>query len=103
MEGNNSLGVGLVMVIPLLYFLHREVASRWVRSALIFAIAMCAVSVLGTYSRGALLAAAAMGLALWIRARQKMLIAIGAIAFVLVAVPLMPERWTARMNTIETL
>jgi putative inorganic carbon (hco3(-)) transporter len=102
MEGNNSLAVGLVMIIPLLVFLHQQVVSKWIRLALLFAIAMCAMSVLGSYSRGALLAVLAMGLMLWVRGKQKILIAIGAVAFVLIAIPAMPEQWTARMNTIET-
>ena len=102
MEGNNSLGTGSVIIIPLMYYLLQVTRQRWVRVGLIAATPLSAVSVLGSYSRGALLAVAAMGFLLWWRGRHKALIAAAAVIFVLVAVPFMPEHWTARMNTIKT-
>jgi len=66
------------------------------------AMPLCAVSVLGSYSRGAFLAILAMGVLLWLRGRHKLTVAVAAIAFVLVAIPFMPDKWTARMNTIQS-
>lgn len=105
MEGNNSLGVGLVIVIPLMYYLLRQIHgrwTRWLRPAFMFSMALCAVSVLGSYSRGALLSIFAMLVLLWLRGRSKVLVLLGALAFVLLAIPFMPEQWVNRMNTIET-
>lgn len=102
MEGNNSLGTGTVIIIPLLYYLIQVTANRWVRLGLIAAVPLCAVSVLGSFSRGALLAIGGMALLLWARSRHKVTIAIAAVAFVMVAIPFMPEHWTARMDTIKT-
>lgn len=102
MEGNNSLGVGTVIIIPLLYYLIQVTASRWVRWGLIVAMPLCAVSVLGSYSRGAFLAIGGMALLLWARSRHRAAIAIAAVAFAGVAVPFMPDHWTARMDTIKT-
>jgi probable O-glycosylation ligase (exosortase A-associated) len=102
MEGNNSLGVGTVIIIPLMYYLLQVSKRRLVRAGLMMAMPLCAVSVLGSYSRGALLAIIAMGLLLWLRGRHKLIATFAAIAFVVGAIPFMPEKWTARMNTIET-
>lgn len=102
MEGNNSLGVGTVMIIPLMYYLLQVNKHRLVRAGLIAAMALCSIAVLGSYSRGAFLAVLAMGALLWLRGRHKVLVAIAATLFVTVAIPLMPDQWTARMHTIQT-
>ena len=101
MAGNNSLGVGTVIIIPLMYYLWQVSERRIVRLGLLVAMPLCAVSVLGSYSRGAFLAILAMGVLLWLRGRHKLTVAVAAVAFVLVAIPFMPDKWTARMNTIQ--
>lgn len=102
MEGNNSLGVGLTMVIPLLYFLLQQTTRRWLKGVLLGAMVLCAISILGAYSRGAMLAVAAMGVLLWLRGRNKTTVAVAAVALVMLAIPAMPERWFDKMNTLET-
>jgi len=101
-DGNNSLGVGLTMVIPLIYFLRQQSSNRWLRWSLTASMLLCAVSVLGAYSRGAMLAIGAMSILLWIRSKNKVSILALAIVFALVAIPAMPEKWTAKMNTLES-
>lgn len=101
-EGNNSLAVGLVSTIPLIFYLMTQAKSRWLRRACIVAMVLCAISILGSFSRGALLAIFGMGAMLWLRGSHKTPLLVAAVAFVLIAIPLMPERWTAKMQTIET-
>jgi putative inorganic carbon (hco3(-)) transporter len=63
---------------------------------------LVAASALGSYSRGALLAIAAMSAMLWWRGRSR---ALGAVVIVTVALALvgfMPEAWFGRMATIQT-
>ncbi len=102
MAGNNALGVGLVIVIPLMVHLYQQYQNKWLRLGLAGAAFLCAVAVLGSYSRGAVLAIFAMGCLLWIRSAHKLPIFIGALLMLVVAIPAMPDRWTARMQTIET-
>lgn len=102
MEGNNSLGTGTVVIIPLMYYLMQTSTNRYAKIGLLIAMPLCAVSVLGSYSRGALLAIFAMGVLLWMRSRQKVVLALAAIAFVTIAIPFMPEQWSDRMNTVRT-
>lgn len=101
MDGNNSLGVGLVMVIPLMYFLYLQLSNKWIRRALLAAMVLCAISVLGAYSRGAMLSIGAMSTVLWLRGKNKLIILLGAVAFIAVAIPAMPERWVAKMDTLQ--
>lgn len=102
MDGNNALGVGLTMCIPLIYFLLSQTRHKWLRLALTGVMALSAIAVLGTYSRGALLAVAAMGLLLWLRSRKNLLGILLLAAFLAVAIPLMPQQWLDRMNTISS-
>jgi probable O-glycosylation ligase (exosortase A-associated) len=99
-EGNNELGLALVMIIPLAYYLRIVATRPWVRRGLLLLMLLCAGSVLGTQSRGAFLALVAMGAVLWWRSPKRLIgaIAIGALGLSMVA--LMPESWETRMRTI---
>lgn len=101
MEGNNSLGVGLTMCIPLMYFLMQQSSNKWIRRALVVAMVLCAVSVLGAYSRGAMLAISAMAIVLWLRGRNKIFMLLMAAVMIAVAIPAMPARWFDKMDTLQ--
>ncbi len=101
-EGNNEIGLALVMTIPLMYFLYMTSGRIWIKRGLLAAMLLSAVAALGTQSRGALLAIAAMATVLWWRSRNK---AIGLVVLGVLGVALlsfMPETWWTRMETIET-
>lgn len=99
--GNNEVGLAIIMVIPLMYYL-REVATRaWVRMGLLAAMLLSAAAALGTQSRGAFLAIAAMSFLLWLRSKNKVLPAIGIVIFGVLLLTFMPESWTERMRTIQ--
>jgi probable O-glycosylation ligase (exosortase A-associated) len=100
-EGNNEIGLAMVMTVPLLNYLRMVSINRWVRYGLLLLMLLTAIAALGTQSRGAFLATAAMALVLWVRSRRKIL---GGVFMVLVAVAmlaLMSESWEARMRTIQ--
>lgn len=101
-EGNNSLAVGLVATIPMMFYLMTQTRKRLLRWALSGAIALCAISVLGSFSRGALLAILSMGAVLWVRGPHKLVVGVVAAAFIFVAIPFMPDHWTSRMDSIQT-
>jgi putative inorganic carbon (hco3(-)) transporter len=100
-EGNNEIGLAMVMTVPLLNYLRMVSTNRWVRYGLLLLMLLTAIAALGTQSRGAFLAIAAMSVVLWMRSRRKIL---GGTFMLLVAVAmlaLMSENWEARMRTIE--
>lgn len=100
-EGNNEFALALIMVIPLVYFLQLQVTRNIWRHVLSAAILLCAVAALGSYSRGALLAIAAMGAIFWWRSPKKLEAAIFISIIAIAMVPLFPEQWWARMDTIS--
>ena len=68
---NNHLALAVIMTIPLLYYLRNQASKRWVRLGLLGAMVLCGFSALGSYSRGALLAIAAMIGFLWSKSRSR--------------------------------
>ncbi len=101
-EGNNEIALALVMIIPLMRFLQLTTASAWIKRGLIVSMLLCGVAALGSYSRGALLAIAAMLGVLWWRGNNK---GVGAPLLIFTSVALlsfMPEQWWERMATIGT-
>jgi probable O-glycosylation ligase (exosortase A-associated) len=101
-EDNNEFALSLIVAIPLLYFLFQQSqpGRRWLRLSLIVAMALCAIAAIGTYSRGALLAIAAMAAMLWLRSAHKVLLGVVLICATVFALPMMPEQWWERMGTV---
>lgn len=101
-QDNNVLALALIMTVPLFRYLQLHADNLWVKRGSFVAMALCLVSAIGSQSRGAFLALAAMGLFLTIKSKQKGLIALLTLASIPVAWWLMPESWTARMSSIQT-
>lgn len=100
--GNNELGLALTMLIPLLYYLHQTLARRWMKIALaVCGVAIC-FAILGTQSRGALLAIIAMAIVLSIKGGYPVRGTLIISAILIAAVIFMPDTWTGRMSTIQT-
>jgi len=90
------------MTIPLLYFLFQQTSRRWLRGCLLGAMLLCGFSVLGSYSRGAFLAIAAMMAFLWWKSRTRTITAVALLVLIPVAIGFMPEKWDSRMRSIQT-
>jgi probable O-glycosylation ligase (exosortase A-associated) len=102
LQGNNELAVGLVMLTPILYFLRQTEPNRWLKWFLTFSMLTCAFSILGSQSRGALLALLAMAFFLGIKGRYPVRTSLGLIALVSAVIAFMPDTWSDRMETIAT-
>ena len=100
-EGNNEIGLALIMAIPLMRYLHLTSSRRIVQYGLTAAMALCAVSVMGTHSRGALLGIVAMSCFLVWKSKKRL----GVAMLVLVVLPfvlaVMPQKWFAWMDTLR--
>ncbi|MCP5124396.1 MAG: putative O-glycosylation ligase, exosortase A system-associated [Gammaproteobacteria bacterium] len=101
-EDNNSLALALIIIIPLLHFLQLQVKNKWGQHGLSLIMLLCVAAALGSHSRGALLALLAMGAMFWWRSQRKGIMSIWIIVVVLALVPIMPDAWFNRMETIET-
>lgn len=100
-EGNTEIGLAIVIAIPLMRYLQLISRRAWVRWALGASMVLSVMAVVGTYSRGAFLAIAAMGFFLWLKSRQKIVTGMLLLTLVAFVLYFMPGQWDARMATIE--
>ena len=100
-EGNNEIGLALVMLIPFMYFLHQASTRRVIRAALVFAIVTSCFAILGTQSRGALLALVSMAFVLALKGERPIQMSLLLGTLIVSAILFMPESWTGRMETIK--
>lgn len=101
-SGNTEIALALVVTLPLMRWLQLQTNRRWLRMAATVSMLLIAVSILGSYSRGGMLALGAVAAFLWLKSRKRGVLGIMIICAGLVLVQFMPERWHAKMNTIET-
>jgi putative inorganic carbon (hco3(-)) transporter len=98
---NNDLGLGLVMILPLIFYHWHCAANRHLRRGLMVFGFLVTVGVLLTYSRGALVGVSAMGLVFWLRSRAKLATALLIAAIFVSVYSLAPRQWFQRMESIE--
>jgi probable O-glycosylation ligase (exosortase A-associated) len=101
-SGNTEIALALTMTVPLMRWLQVQSESRWIRRALGIGMLLTAVGILGAYSRGGLLAIAAMAAFLWLKTRNKLLIGIGMLLLAPALLMFMPEAWHEKMGTIRS-
>ena len=97
---NNSFGLALLMVVPLVRYLQLTSQRRWVRFALLCSIPCILVAVLATYSRGAVVGLGVTLVALTLKSRHRMTLALIAGIALAGAVQFMPENWHARVASV---
>lgn len=100
LEGNNEIALALIMTVPLIYYFFSILSGKWLKRGLVVAMVLCAAAALGSQSRGALLALVAMTIVLWLRSRQKVVVAIMLAVAGAVLIGIMSASWEDRMQTI---
>ena len=100
LEGNNEVALALTIILPLLWYLSRQVEGKWVKRALMAGFVLCLISVVGSYSRGAYLAIAAVLAAIWWRSNRKVLGGLLVTVAAMAAFGFMPEKFTVRVDSI---
>jgi probable O-glycosylation ligase (exosortase A-associated) len=98
-EGNTEIGLALVMMLPLMRYLHLTTEHRWIRRGLVVMMLLTGVAVLGTQSRGAFLAVGAMIAFLWLKSERKLIPGLVIASAATLTLMFMPETWWARMAT----
>ncbi len=97
---NNSIGLAMAMVLPMILIAARGEANRYFRGFLYACFCLTIVAIIFTYSRGALLGLAAVLLALFWRYKTRIIIValLVGVGFSL-AKNFIPEQWYARQET----
>jgi putative inorganic carbon (HCO3(-)) transporter len=98
---NNALALALVMAVPIIWYMRLQAEKRWMRYGLTAMAGLSMVAAAGSYSRGALLAGAAMMGFLWLKSRNKVSTGIVLLLMIPLVWLAMPEQWHARMSTID--
>ncbi len=101
MADNNGIALAMVMALPLLHHLYETSRPFWLRAALLAAAGLTVLAILGTWSRGGLVALAAMGLVLWWRSQAKLPLAILGVTAAAALAMVLPEAWYEKMATIR--
>jgi probable O-glycosylation ligase (exosortase A-associated) len=98
---NNYVALTTLMIIPLLGYIREEAARPLVRLGALAGIVLFVCSVISTRSRGGFLGLLVLVVAgiLVSRHRMRYFLAVAALGVVLSQV--IPEQWTAKMNTIQ--
>lgn len=98
---NNHLATAMLIALPLMNYLRMQSPHRFVRIGLWVAMGLTLLATVSSYSRGALLALAAVTVVLWWRSQRKLISAAILAVAVSGAIAFMPPEWTDRMNTIQ--
>jgi probable O-glycosylation ligase (exosortase A-associated) len=98
---NNAMALALCMVLPFMRYLQLCSSRKYVRVGLGVAMLLTGVSILGTYSRGGLLALAVVAGALFLKSRRRLAVVAVVAVVVVAAWSFMPPQWTARMETLQ--
>lgn len=101
-EGTNHIALAMMMIVPLMYYLTTTTTNKWIQRGLYVSMALTSLSVLGTTSRGALLAIAAMSMLLALKSKRKILtgVMVGVVGAGLLAA--MSDQWSDKMGSIAT-
>ncbi|MFK8030984.1 MAG: putative O-glycosylation ligase, exosortase A system-associated [Gammaproteobacteria bacterium] len=101
-NGNNALGLAMVMTLPLMFYLYEQASDKRIKLALLGVMALTSVSILTTHSRGAFLALASMGVVLWYYSSRKFIIGCVLVVAAIFLWNSMPQDWRDRIMTIQT-
>ncbi len=101
-EDNNALAVALVMMMPLMFYLMQTSTRQWVKLSIGASLFFMAFAVLGTQSRGALLALLAMASLLGLKSKHPVRACLAIGVAVLLGIAFMPDSWSNRMDTIKS-
>jgi probable O-glycosylation ligase (exosortase A-associated) len=97
---NNHLALALTMVLPLMYYLSTQVQSRLMKWGLLGGMLLTLGAIMFSYSRGALLACAAMLFVLFWRGRRKLMILTITVTIAGLMWSFAPKQWYERMESI---
>jgi putative inorganic carbon (HCO3(-)) transporter len=110
LAGNNAIGVALVMNLPLLFYLVKTESHVWLRRLFKVMLIASYPAILGTFSRGAWIAAVIVTLLLFWSSKRKLILLTGALlAGVVVTLfpalldSILSERVVSRYETMENI
>lgn len=99
---SNQLALALIMLLPLVRYLQLQTEHRLLRIALAGLFVVTFFSIIGSYSRGALVGLVVMGVAFVLGSRHRVQMAVAGALLTIAVFSFSPQDWFDRMGTIET-
>ena len=100
-EDNNCLALALLMALPLANYLRLQTRQKWLAVGTLIAMVLTVFSVIGSYSRGALLGLAAIAMAGIFRTRHRFVYLALLALLAIPALNFMPDSFHERMQSIS--
>lgn len=101
-EGNNEVALAVITIMPLMRYLQTQITNNRAKMIMGGSMALCVVMALGTYSRGAVIGLAAMGIFFWIKSKKRTHWGLAILILAIVGLSFMPDQWWERMSTIKS-
>tara|TARA_R110002072_G_scaffold70055_4_gene169584 strand:- start:16432 stop:17751 length:1320 start_codon:yes stop_codon:yes gene_type:complete len=99
-QENNALAVAILMILPLMVYVQKFPPMPWVRKIMPFCIFFSLAAVIGSQSRGAVLAILAVGGFYWWKSRTKALTGMVFVLLTTFMLLFMPASWHERVSSI---
>lgn len=100
-SGNNGLAVALLIVMPMFWYLRSTLENKWLRLGMVVAMLLCAMSILGSYSRGATLGIIAVTVYLIFKSRHRWSLLPLVVVAGAIFLSFMPEKWFERIESVQ--
>lgn len=100
LEDNNHFGIAIATMLPIMVYLYRQLSQPLMRYGMLGVIFLSVLAVIGTHSRGALVALLVFAGFYWWRSRHKVGLSVLGLVLAIPAIRFMPEKWIERMKTI---
>lgn len=100
-EDNNALGLALVMLLPLMKYLHSYYSGKWMKRFMVVVMVLTAFAIVGTHSRGAFLALVTMISFMVFKSRARFKVGFVVLLLAPLVYTFMPQGWHDRMETIK--
>jgi len=100
-QENNALAVAILMIIPLMVYVRKFPPYPWVQKIMPFCIFFSLASVIGSQSRGAILAILAVGAFYWWKSKSKLFTAMVFAFLATLTLLFMPQSWHERVDSIS--
>ena len=100
-EENNALAIATLMIAPLIVYKMKQITNKHYKRIFILCIVLITASVIGSFSRGALLAVLSVAFFGWLKSERKGF-GLLALAIIPLIITLMPDSYLNRMETMET-
>ncbi|GAA0540654.1 putative O-glycosylation ligase (exosortase A-associated) [Rhizomicrobium palustre] len=100
---NNQLAVAMLMSLPLAQYLRQQSSDRRVQFGLLAGMVLTVIAVIGTYSRGALIGLAVLGVMGLMRMKHRFTYLAVASALIAFTLHFMPAAYFDRMRTMNSV